>query len=235
MAAIDNVSATGTSKVATSRATMADNFDTFLNILTTQLKNQNPLDPLDTNQFTAQLVQFTGVEQQLKTNEFLETLMLSTQNTAKSEAVSYIGKQVTASGKTGELNDEKKATWAFNAETTVPNAVVTIKDSKGSVVYSETGSLNAGPGTFLWDGKTTTGTTAPNGIYTIDIKGTSLSGSSIEVTTSSVGVVTGVDFTGDVPILTIGSRKVAISDVTDVRVPSTEEPAEEEPAEEDAA
>jgi len=234
MAAIDNVSATGTSKVATSRATMADNFDTFLNILTTQLKNQNPLDPLDTNQFTAQLVQFTGVEQQLKTNEFLETLMLSTQNTAKSEAVSYIGKQVTASGKTGELNDEKKATWAFNAETTVPNAVVTIKDSKGSVVYSETGSLNAGPGTFLWDGKTTTGTTAPNGIYTIDIKGTSLSGSSIEVTTSSVGVVTGVDFTGDVPILTIGSRKVAISDVTDVRVPSTEEPAEEEPAEEDA-
>ncbi|WP_108459671.1 flagellar hook assembly protein FlgD [Devosia naphthalenivorans] len=235
MAAIDNVSATGTSKVATSRATMADNFDTFLNILTTQLKNQNPLDPLDTNQFTAQLVQFTGVEQQLKTNEFLETLMLSTQNTAKSEAVSYIGKQVTASGKTGELNDEKKATWAFNAETTVPNAVVTIKDSKGSVVYSETGSLNAGPGTFLWDGKTTTGTTAPNGIYTIDIKGTSLSGSSIEVTTSSVGVVTGVDFTGDVPILTIGSRKVAISDVTDVRVPSTEEPAEEEPSEGDAA
>jgi flagellar basal-body rod modification protein FlgD len=230
MAAIDNVSATGTSKVATSRATMADNFDTFLNILTTQLKNQNPLDPLDTNQFTAQLVQFTGVEQQLKTNEFLETLMLSTQNTAKSEAVSYIGKQVTASGKTGELNDEKKATWAFNAETTVPNAVVTIKDSKGSVVYSETGSLNAGPGTFLWDGKTTTGTTAPNGIYTIDIKGTSLSGSSIEVTTSSVGVVTGVDFTGDVPILTIGSRKVAISDVTDVRVPSTEEPAEEDAA-----
>ena len=235
MAAIDNVSATGTSKVATSRATMADNFDTFLNILTTQLKNQNPLDPLDTNQFTAQLVQFTGVEQQLKTNEFLETLMLSTQNTAKSEAVSYIGKQVTASGKTGELNDEKKATWAFNAETTVPNAVVTIKDAKGSVVYSETGSLNAGPGTFLWDGKTTTGTTAPNGIYTIDIKGTSLSGSSIEVTTSSVGVVTGVDFTGDVPILTIGSRKVAISDVTDVRVPSTEELAEEEPTEEDAA
>ena len=117
----------------------------------------------------------------------------------------------------------------------MPNAVVTIKDSKGSVVYSETGSLNAGPGTFLWDGKTTTGTTAPNGIYTIDIKGTSLSGSSIEVTTSSVGVVTGVDFTGDVPILTIGSRKVAISDVTDVRVPSTEEPAEEEPSEGDAA
>ncbi|HEY0033867.1 MAG TPA: flagellar hook assembly protein FlgD [Devosia sp.] len=220
MATIESVSATKTSKVAQSRATIADNFDTFLNILTTQLKNQNPLDPLDTNQFTQQLVQFTGVEQQLKTNEFLETLMLSTQNTAKSEAVSYIGKQVTASGKTGELTDEKAVFWAYNAKSAVPNANVTIKNAAGTVVYSETGSLNSGPGTFRWDGKTSDGNIAPNGVYTIDIKGTNLSGASVDVSTSSVGVVTGVDFTGDVPILTVGKNKVAISDVTDVRTPS---------------
>lgn len=226
MAAIDSVSSTaGTSQLANSRATMADNFDTFLSILTTQLKNQNPLDPLDTNQFTQQLVQFTGVEQQLKTNEFLETLMLSTQNTAKSEAVSYIGKQVTASGKTGELTDEKAVFWAYDAETAVANATVTIKNASGTVVYSETGALNSGPGTFRWDGKTSDNNIAPNGTYTIDIKGTNLSGASIDITTSSVGVVSGVDFTGDVPILTVGNRKVAITDVTDVRIPSTETPA----------
>ena len=75
---------------------MADNFDTFLQILTTQLRNQNPLDPLDTNQFTQQLVQFSGVEQQLKTNQFLEAMMTSTQNANNSQAVSYIGKIVTA-------------------------------------------------------------------------------------------------------------------------------------------
>jgi flagellar basal-body rod modification protein FlgD len=220
MATIESVAAAQTSKVAQSRATIADNFDTFLNILTTQLKNQNPLDPLDTNQFTQQLVQFTGVEQQLKTNEFLETLMLSTQNTAKSEAVSYIGKQVTASGKTGELTDDKAVFWAYDAKSAVPNATVTIKNASGSVVYSETGSLNSGPGTFRWDGKTSDNNIAPNGNYTIEIKGTSLSGANIDVSTSSVGVVTGVDFTGDVPILTVGNRKIAISDVTDVRLPS---------------
>ncbi|WP_108397861.1 flagellar hook assembly protein FlgD [Devosia submarina] len=222
MATIESIAAASNSKVAQSRATIADNFDTFLNILTTQLKNQNPLDPLDTNQFTQQLVQFTGVEQQLKTNEFLETLMLSTQNTAKSEAVSYIGKQVTASGRTGELTDDKAVFWAYDAEAAVANATVTIKNASGSVVYTETGSLNAGPGTFRWDGKTSDNNVAPNGTYTIEIKGTNLSGNNIAVSTSSVGVVTGVDFTGDVPILTVGNRKVAITDVTDVRVPSSE-------------
>ena len=221
--AVEGVSGTNTtSQMANSRTTIAENFDTFLNILTTQLRNQNPLDPLDTNQFTQQLVQFTGVEQQLKTNEFLETLMLSTQNTAKSEAVSYIGKQVTASGKTGELTDDQAVFWAYNAEATVANATVTIRNATGTVVYTETGSLSAGPGTFRWDGVGSDGNVQPNGIYTIDIKGTNLSGSTVDVSTSSVGIVTGVDFTGDVPMLTVGKSKVAITDVTDVRIPAAD-------------
>src|SRR6187402_3815488 len=94
------------SQMASSRSTIADNFDTFLNILTTQLKNQNPLDPLDTNQFTQQLVQFTGVEQQLKTNEFLEAMMLANQNSGNSNAVGYIGKTITASGVKSELTKD---------------------------------------------------------------------------------------------------------------------------------
>ena len=133
--AVDGVSgSSNASQMASSRATIADNFDTFLNILTTQLKNQNPMDPLDTNQFTAQLVQFTGVEQQLKTNEFLESLMLAGQNTAKSDAVSYIGKEVTSSGKTGELSDTKAVFWAYSANANAANATVTIKNSRGQVV-----------------------------------------------------------------------------------------------------
>ncbi|UXN75119.1 hypothetical protein N8D56_09525 [Devosia sp. A8/3-2] len=104
--AVDSVSgSSNTSALSGSRATIAENFDTFLNILTTQLRNQNPLDPLDTNQFTAQLVQFTGVEQQLKTNQFSESLLQSTQSSSKTDAVSYIGKQVTAAGTTAQLKD----------------------------------------------------------------------------------------------------------------------------------
>jgi len=220
--AVSGVSGTSTdtSKMSSSRTTIADNFDTFLNILTTQLKNQNPMEPLDTNQFTAQLVQFTGVEQQLKTNEFLETLMLSTQNTAKSEAVSYIGKQVTASGVTGSLTENDAVFWAYNAEGTVANANITIKNAAGNVVYTQTGSLPAGAGEFRWDGIGSDGSKQKSGLYTINIEGTDLKGAKVGVSTSTLGVVTGVDFTGDVPVLTVGNTKVAITDVTDVRVPT---------------
>ena len=212
-------SSTTATSTSTARAGIADNFDTFLNILTTQLKNQNPLDPLDTNQFTQQLVQFSGVEQQLKTNEFLETLMLSSQNTAKSDAVSYIGKEVTSSGKTSELTDSNAAFWAYSADANAANATVTIKDSTGQVVYTQTGPISAGPGTFRWDGKGSDGSDKPNGVYTIDIKGKDANGQDVKISTASIGVVTAVDFTGDIPVLTVGSRQVSITDVTDVRIP----------------
>ncbi|MBD8066950.1 flagellar hook assembly protein FlgD [Devosia sp. PTR5] len=208
-----------TSSTAKGRAGIADNFDTFLNILTTQLQNQNPLDPLDTNQFTQQLVQFSGVEQQLKTNDFLQSLLLSTQNSFMADAVSYIGKQVTASGQTAELKDGG-ANWSFNAEAAVANANVTIKNASGQVVYTETGSLDAGNGSFLWDGKGSDGNTQPDGLYTISIDGTDLSGRNVNVTTSSTGVVTGVDFSGSEPMLTVGNQKMALKDVTSVKLVS---------------
>ncbi|GLQ08255.1 flagellar hook assembly protein [Devosia yakushimensis] len=222
--AVDSVSSnTNTSALSGSRTTIAENFDTFLNILTTQLKNQNPLDPLDTNQFTAQLVQFTGVEQQLKTNEFLESLLQSTQSSGKTDAVSYIGKEVTAAGTTAQLKDGG-ATWAFNAEAQVANATVTIKNANGQVVYTETGSLEKGPGNFLWTGKGSDGNTQPDGIYTIDIKGTNLAGNTIKISTSTVGVVTAVDFSGAQPILTVGTGKILLSDVTNVKIPAATTP-----------
>jgi Flagellar hook capping protein len=234
--AVDGVSgSSNTSQMASSRSTIADNFDTFLTILTTQLRNQNPLDPMDTNQFTQQLVQFTGVEQQLKTNEFLETLMLSSQNTAKSDAVSYIGKEVTSSGKTGELTDENAVFWAYSADANAANATVTIKDANGQVVYTETGPLNAGPGTFRWDGMGSDGNLKPNGVYTIDIQGKDANGQIVKISTASIGIVTAVDFTGDVPLLTVGSRRVAITDVTDVRIPDVTAPDDPAPDDETEA
>ncbi|AVF04198.1 MAG: flagellar hook capping FlgD N-terminal domain-containing protein [Devosia indica] len=231
--AVDSVSPSSSNgAVSSSRSTIAGNFDTFLSILTTQLKNQNPLDPLDTNQFTAQLVQFSGVEQQLQTNEFLEALLLNTQTSYRADAVSYIGKQVSASGETAELVDGG-AYWAYNAEANVANATVSIKDAAGNVVYTETGSLNSGPGAFLWDGVGSDGNTKPDGIYTIEIKGTNLAGNEVKVSTSSVGIVTGVDFSGSEPMLTVGKNKVALSDVTDIQLVS-ETPAEDGEGDEDS-
>jgi flagellar basal-body rod modification protein FlgD len=211
-----------------SRKTIADNFDTFLQILTTQLKNQNPLDPMDTNQFTQQLVQFTSVEQQLKTNEFLEALMLSNQSAVNTDAVSYIGKQVTTAGSSADLS-EGLATWGYTAEGTASDATVTIRDSLGNVVYTETGSLAQGEGTFVWDGFATDGAKQPDGTYTIAISARNLSGQSVNVTTATTGIVTAVDFSGPEPMLTVGASKVPLSDVTNVMIPGSATPPAEDP------
>lgn len=222
--AIDGISgATTASGTESSRRTIADNFDTFLEILTTQLKNQNPLDPMDTNQFTQQLVQFTSVEQQLKTNEFLEALLMANQSAVSTDAVTYIGKEITAAGSKSELV-KGEAVWGYNAEANVANATVTIKDYLGNVVYSEEGSLPQGPGEFVWDGKGSDGNLRPDGTYTISITGTDLSGDTVNITTATTGIVTAVDLSGDIPILTVGSTRVQLTDVTSVRIPGEESP-----------
>lgn len=207
----------GTSSLDTTKKTIADNFDTFLSILTTQLKNQNPLDPMDTNQFTQQLVQFTSVEQQLKTNTFLEALLKTGQSSANTDAVSYIGKEVDSKGNTTSLTADG-ATWSFNAEALASNANVTIKDAQGNVVYTEAGSLAKGDGKFYWDGKNSSGQQLAAGSYSITIDAKNLAGKSVAVTTSASGIVTAVDLTGDEPVLTVGKARVKLSQVTAVKV-----------------
>src|ERR1700712_2985575 len=146
---VGSSSSSSSSGSALDKQTLSGNFDTFLQLLTTQLKNQNPLDPLDTNQFTQQLVQFSGVEQQLKTNDFLSSLVTANANTTNSNAVGYIDKTVTASGTRSELVNGQ-AQWQFNVKDAA-TVTVSIKDANGNNVYSEKGTMQAGTGTFTWD------------------------------------------------------------------------------------
>lgn len=204
----------GTSTLS-SNASIAGNFNTFLSLLTTQLQNQNPLNPLDTNQFTQQLVEFSSVEQQLKSNDYLQTLVQATQNSSNNAAVSYIGKTVTSSGVNSDLKNGQ-ATWSFNVPQAA-NVTVTIKDANGNQVYTETGQLKAGNGQFNWDGTETDGTSAPAGTYSIDITGKNAQGAYVAVSTETTGVVTGADLTGAQPSLIVGTQTVKLSDVTSVR------------------
>ena len=212
-------SSSSSSSTAVDRQTMAGNFDTFLQLLTTQLKNQNPLDPLDTNQFTQQLVQFSGVEQQLKTNDFLASLVTANANTTNSNAVGYIGKTVTASGVRSELVNNK-AQWNFNLKDAA-TVTVNIKDANGNTVYTERGVMQAGAGTFTWDGTDSQGNTQPAGTYSISMQAVSGEGKSVNISTETTGVVTGVDFTGSEPVLLVGSSRLNLSGVTSVRTTPT--------------
>lgn len=214
--AVSTVGSTNSSSsLASSRQSIADNFDSFLQILTTQLKNQNPLDPMDTNQFTQQLVQFTGVEQQLKTNEFLEAMVLSNQNSGQSAAVGYIGKTVTASGVKSELG-ATGAKWHFAVDEAA-TINVTVKDAAGNVVFTKQGNVPSGESIFTWDGLSSDGKEMPDGTYSINIQAKNADGKMVGVATEMTGEVTGVDFTGSEPVLLVGSARVNMSAVLSVR------------------
>jgi flagellar basal-body rod modification protein FlgD len=213
--AVSGVGTNSNSALSGTRQTIAQNFDTFLQLLTTQLRNQNPLDPLDTNQFTQQLVQFTGVEQQLKTNEFLEAMMTSTQTANNSQAVSYVGKIVTASGTKAEMV-KGAATWHFAVDTKA-DIIATVRDAKGNVVFTKTGPVNKGESVFTWDGIGNDGKQRPDGSYTVSIEARDANGKLVDVATEMTGEVTGVDFSGTEPVLIVGGARVNLSAILSVR------------------
>jgi len=190
---------------------IASNFTNFLQLLTAQLKNQNPLDPLDTNQFTQQLVQFAQVEQQLKQNDQLATLV-SLQKTAQSTAaLGFVGETVVVDGSTASLADGQ-ANWSLN----VPKpAVVTmnIRNAAGQNVFTSTYTMQAGINDFTWDGKSTNGTQWPAGAYTMTVTAKDTAGQSVAVPTEVEGVVQGADLTKNPPVLSVAGQDFTLDKI----------------------
>jgi flagellar basal-body rod modification protein FlgD len=200
---------------STSGATLAGNFQTFLTLLTTQLQNQNPLDPLDTNQFTQQLVQFAGVEQQLKTNDELASLVSLQQTAQSTQALGFVGKTATVDGSTTSLN-KSSATWNLGVQTD-SQVSISITNSTGQTVYSKKYSVSAGSNqAFTWDGKGNDGTQWPDGKYTLTATGADSSGNSVAVSTQIQGVVNSVDLTQSPPLLSINGQTYTVSQIKSI-------------------
>ncbi len=197
-------SSSSSSATGVNSATLASNFTTFLQLLTTQLKNQNPLDPLDTNQFTQQLVQFAQVEQQLKSNDQLSTLVSLQKTAQQTQALAFVGMKVAVEGKTAELKDGS-ATWGFSV-TKPATATVNIVNAAGSTVYTGTFSVNAGLQNFGWDGRNNAGVAQPEGTYTLSVTAKDASGQTLAVSTETEGTVDSVDMTVNPPVLKIGGK-----------------------------
>jgi flagellar basal-body rod modification protein FlgD len=200
---------------STTGSTLAGNFQTFLTLLTTQLKNQNPLDPLDTNQFTQQLVQFAGVEQQLKTNDQLTTLV-SLQHTAQStQALGFVGKTAVVDGSTTALTNSS-ATWNLSVPTN-SNVSISIANSTGQTVFSGSYSVQAGQNqAFAWDGKGNDGTRWPDGKYTLTATAADTAGNSVAVSTQIQGVVNSVDLTQSPPLLSINGQTYTVNQIKSI-------------------
>jgi flagellar basal-body rod modification protein FlgD len=194
---VDNSSGVG-------QASIANNFQTFLTLLTTQLKNQNPLDPLDTNQFTQQLVQFAQVEQQMKQNDHLATLISLEKNAQATTALAYIGQTVIVDGTTTGLIN-KEAMWSLTASKPA-SATVTIKDETGQTAYTGTFSLNAGTQQFVWDGIGNNGAQWPDGNYTLSVTAKDANAQAVSVSTEVLGLVDSADLTQSPVTLSIGGQ-----------------------------
>jgi flagellar basal-body rod modification protein FlgD len=205
-------------KGATDNNTLAGNFQTFLTLLTTQLKNQNPLDPLDTNQFTSQLVQFAQVEQQIKQNSQLETLIAINKAAETTTALAYVGTTVAIDGKTAALKNQQ-ATWTFNVPKPV-STTVTIKNATGQTVYNGNFSMNAGMSSFEWDGRDANGVQWPDGNYTISVTAKDANGQTVEIPSEIQGVVDSVDVTKTPPELSVGGQTFTLDKVKRVVRPS---------------
>ena len=202
-------SAPGTGTAATDRAGIADNFDTFLQILTTQLKNQNPLEPLDTNEFTAQLVQFSQVEQQIKQNDNLETIAQVSAAAAATNAVSFIGKRVEVSTTVSDKVDGS-AKWSYVAGEDAKAALFTIRDADGKVVWTGEQDISKGRDEFVWDGRNTDGVEQPDGKYILSINAANADEEAVPVSVTTQTTIDGVDFNGEEPLLLAGDTAISL-------------------------
>lgn len=204
--------ATTAATAATSGSALGDlsgNLNTFLKLLMTQLQNQDPTSPLDTSQFTSQLVQYSSVEQQIQTNTNLTSLIQLGQGNEVVATASLLGKQAEVTSDHLALQSGA-ATVKFDTNTAGPvNVVVT--NSAGQQVATATLDATVGSNTWKWNGANSAGNVQPDGSYGVTVLQTDQSGNTAALGTSVVGTVTGVDSNGTIVTVDMGALQVDFS------------------------
>jgi flagellar basal-body rod modification protein FlgD len=220
MQAITSTTAASSGPATTSRASLANNFETFLTLLTAQLKNQDPLSPLDSKDFTNQLVQFSGVEQQLKTNDLLSSLTENTKLSAGATAVAYLGKEATANTSVATIAAGGNATWNYELPRAAQTVSLRVIDSSGRVVATASGETTRGEKAFQWDGKDQSGREVAAGTYRLEVNAIGGDGQPIIGSVSRRGLISAVDLSGSTPTVTIAGASVPLSSITKIGLQS---------------
>lgn len=204
-------------QAAGSSASLAENFDDFLALLTTQMQNQDPLSPLDSNEFTSQLVQFSGVEQAINTNNNLSSLIALEKANQVTNAVGFLGTRIEAFGNTNALSNNL-AEFSYGLGTKAASTQLTILDEAGKVVFSTPGETASGHHNFAWNGEDNNGTALPDGKYSLVVTALDATGESISTETGVIGIVTGFETTNDGSIvLSLNGIGVPIVDIVSVK------------------
>jgi flagellar basal-body rod modification protein FlgD len=200
---------------------LADTFDTFLALLTTQLKNQDPLEPMKSEEFTQQLVQFSGVEQAINTNRKLDQLVQLQTSNQLTGAVSYIGKSVEVVSDQLMLQDgTSKITYGLDGKAV--KTTIKIIDQTGTTVRTISGDTEQGRHEYVWDGRNESGDLVMDGVYNFTVIAVGPENKTIDTVTATVGKVTGIEIVDNVVTLNIGELGIGLDKIFAVRDTETE-------------
>jgi flagellar basal-body rod modification protein FlgD len=207
--------ATSSASSSDQMAQLSGNFSTFLTLLTTQLKNQDPTSPMDSNQFTQQLVMYSQVEQQIQSNDNLKTLISQGTSNAATMTTSYLGKKVSVTNGEASLSGGA-ANWTYNLNTASASTQLTVTNDAGKIVYTGAGATTMGNNSFAWNGKDNNGNALADGSYKLTVTANDTAGNAVTSTVASAGVVSQIDMTTGTPQLVIGNMEVGLADIAAV-------------------
>ncbi len=215
---ITGYTSSGASTTSNASAQLDANMNTFMKLLVAQLQYQDPLDPVDTAEFTNQLVQYSSVEQEIQTNSKLDKLIASNTNNLAAQAVSYIGKVTQVYGDVMPLEDGK-AMATYTLDTNVASSTIKVVDMNGKTVYTAEAGTTAGTHEFIWDGKDNLGNQLEDGAYQIIVATSAAQGSEkANVTTTVFGKVTGIANDENEVFIGLGNSVTAtLGDILTVR------------------
>lgn len=216
IAAMEPVGVTSSQKTTSANDAIMGKHD-FLNLLVAQLQHQDPLNPLEGTEFTAQLAQFTSLEQLNNINSNLESLQDYQAAIKNAQALDLIGKTVEAPGNTMVMEDGSPAAFAFELAQDAKYVAVNIYGPEGNYVRTiESGSLFAGRHSQTWDGKNLQGSLLPGGQYTYEVLATAPGGEAVKATPYISSRVTGVNFDDKVPQILAGNYRISFNDIRQV-------------------
>ena len=194
--------------------------DEFLNLLVTQLQYQDPLNPMDSTEFTSQLAEFSGLEQLHNVNTNLESLQVSQAGIENTQAVAYIGKQILASGNTVQVAGGEAGDIHFTLGGDAAAVYVNIYNAAGHYVKGfEGGGLPSGNQVLHWDGTDNNGNSMDDGTYQFEVLAVDKADRTVPVGTFTTGTVQGVTFQNGAAYLLTGDQEVPLSSVLQVLAP----------------
>lgn len=220
---------------------LAQDFDDFLVLLTTQLQNQDPTAPLETEEFTNQLVQFSQVEQQISTNEKLDELIAFQLVDPLSDATDFVGLSVSYEGSEFFFDGDNSSDISYSLNDSAAETEIIISDEFGQEVFRASGRTSPGSHNFVWDGIDNQGTPVPPGTYQVEIEAVDRQGEDVFSATLVQGIVRGVETDGLNTFLLVGERAIPQSQVLRLEQPlstsnnQASEPEDGEPASNDAS